>query len=94
MFQNIYKVEILIFSGGNVLFAAVLVGLIYKTRNLIPKVQTKSDMKKFKIIHKHRLGKNKMLFKDIPYIVQINYSVTNIIMDFHTTTLDFGESTL
>ena len=79
MFQNIYQVEILIFSGGNVLLAAVLVGLIYKTRNLIPKVQTKSDMISWKSFT--CTDWIKLFSTDIPYIVQTNYSFTNIIMD-------------
>ena len=33
-----YQLEILSFSAGNVLLAATVVVLIYKTRNLIPKV--------------------------------------------------------
>ena len=32
------QVEIISFATGNVLLAATFVGLIYKTRNLIPKV--------------------------------------------------------
>ena len=32
-----YQLDIVLFSGGNVLLAAALVGLIFKTRNLIPK---------------------------------------------------------